>query len=281
MKTKPFSITGEYVEKLKSIEKNSTEAEDIISYSEYIPKYVQKNWKTLFSKQIYGFGKDILYNKNLLIEYGFTKQRPPIPEQGTSQYSITEQNDQIILWGFGMVFATKNTGLFLWRHQFKPKLINVNLIPSHLWEPKQLQQQSTIPKTSDEKLLMLQLLIKSMKWLEKYEKWVLAICGKTYRDKLLQEQYPRHTSAIQLDEKWSELSEKFTKILKTFEPEQNYDEVESKPIQPDVEQPSQSIIQPNPKPPSQNAKKVCGACGENYPEEVSFCPSCMWEDFAC
>ena len=280
MKTKPFSITGEYVEKLKSTEQISTE-EDALSYSKYIPKYVQKNWKKIFSKQIYGFGKDILYKKNLLIEYGFTKQRPPIPEQGTSQYSITEQNYQIILWGFGMVFATKNDALFLWRHEFKPKLINVNLIPSHLWEPKQLQQQSTIPKTSDQKLLMLQLLVKSMKWLEKYEKWVLAICGKTYRDKLLQEQYPRHTSAIQLDEKWSELSEKFTKILKTFDPEQNYDEVESKPIQPNLEQPSQSIIQPNPKQPSQNAKKVCGACGENYPEEVSFCPSCMWEDFAC
>ena len=85
MKTKPFSITGEYVEKLKSTEQISTE-EDALSYSKYIPKYVQKNWKKIFSKQIYGFGKDILYNKNLLIEYGFTKQRPPIPEQGTSQY---------------------------------------------------------------------------------------------------------------------------------------------------------------------------------------------------
>ena len=41
--------------------------------------------------------------------------------QGTSQYSITEQDDQIILWVFGMLFATKNNGLFLWRHEFKPK----------------------------------------------------------------------------------------------------------------------------------------------------------------
>ena len=171
--------------------------------------------------------------------------------------------------------------MFLWRHEFKPKLIDVNLLPTHLWEPSQLKQKSTIPETSDEKLLMLQLLVKSMKWLEKYEKWVLTTCGETYRNKSLQEQYSRHTSDIQLDKKWSELSEKFTKILKTFEPEQNYDEVESEPIQPNPEQSPENIIQSNPKQPSQNGKKVCGACGENYPEEVSFCPSCMWEDFAC
>ena len=281
MKTRPFSATGKFVEKLKSTEQISTKEEDVLSYSKYIPKYIQKNWKTLFSKQIYGFGKDILYTKNLLIEYGFTNQRPPIPEQGTTQYSFTEQNDQIILWGFGMVFVSKNNALFLWRHEFKPKLIDVNLLPTHLWEPSQLKQKSTIPETSDERLLMLQLLVKSMKWLEKYEKWVLTTCGETYRNKSLQGQYSRHTSDIQLDKKWSELSEKFTKILKTFEPEQNYDEVESEPIQPNPEQSPENIIQSNPKQPSQNGKKVCGACGENYPEEVSFCPSCMWEDFAC
>lgn len=236
MKTRPFSATGKFVEKLKSTEQISTEEEDILSYSKYIPKYVQKNWKTLFSKQIYGFGKDILYTKNLLIEYGFTKQNPPIPEQGSPQYSFTEQNNQIILWGFGMAFATKNSGLFLWRHEFKPKLINVNLLSAHLWEPTELQQQSSIPQTSEEKLLMLQLLVKSMKWLEKYEKWVLTTYGKTYRIKSLPEQYSRHTSAIQLDEKWSELSEKFTKILKTFEPEQNYDVVKSKLIQSNLKQ---------------------------------------------
>ena len=281
MKNQPFSVTGEYVEKLKSTEQNSIQEKDILPYSQYIPKYVQKNWKKIFSKQIYGFGKDILYKKNLLLEYGFTIQKPPIPAQGTSQYSITEQDDQIILWGFGMLFATKNNGLFLWRHEFKPKLINVNSIPSHLWEPSQLQQKSTIPKTTDEIFLMLELLVKSMKWLEKYEKWILKICGDKYRNESLQGQYSSKASAVKLDEKWSELSTRFTKILKTFEPEQNFEQVKSNPIQPNLEQPSQSIIQPNPKQSSQNTKKVCGACGDSWKEEVSFCPSCGWEGLPC
>ena len=63
--------------------------------------------------------------------------------------SLTEQDDQIILWGFGMIFATKNDAVFLWRHEFIPKLLNVDLLPSHVWEPNQILQ-CRIPKTSDE-----------------------------------------------------------------------------------------------------------------------------------
>ena len=144
-----------------------------------------------------------------------------------------------------------------------------------------ITEYNTSTKTTDEKFLMLELLVKSMKWLEKYEKWVLKICGDKYRNESLQGQYSSKASAVKLDEKWSELSTRFTKILKTFEPEQNFEQVKSNPIQPNLEQPSQNIIQPNPKQLSQNTKKVCGACGEHYPEEVSFCPSCMWEDLAC
>ena len=51
--------------------------------------------------------KSILYERNLLLEYGFTKQRPQIMHR-TSQYSLTEQDDKIILWGFGMIFATND-----------------------------------------------------------------------------------------------------------------------------------------------------------------------------
>ena len=135
------------------------------------------------------------------------------------------------------------------------KIINVNSIPSHLWEPSQLQQKSTIPKTTDEIFLMLELLVKSMKWLEKYEKWMLKICGDKYRNESLQGQYSSKASAVKLDEKWSELSTRFTE-LKTFEPEQNFEQVKSNPIQPNLEQPSQNIIQPNLEQPSEQTLKI-------------------------
>jgi len=267
LKTRPFSITGKFVEELKATKQDSTEEENNQSYSEYIPKYIQKDWQRFFTKQIYAFGKDILYEKNLLLEYGFTKQRPPNNAQGTSQYSLTEQDDQIILWGFGMIFSTKNDAIFLWRHEFIPKLLNANSLPSHIWEPEQIPKR-IIPKTSDEKLLMLKLLVRSIKWLKKYEEWVLTTSGQAYRDKSLRGQHL--SPPVRLDKKWSELSEKFPKILQTFEPpEQDYNAGALEPLKTSLTKKSQKT------------KKVCGACGDSWPEEVSFCPSCGWEGLAC
>ena len=38
--------------------------------------------------------------------------------------------------------------------------------------------QCTVPNTSDEKRLMLKLVLKSMKWLQRYEEWVLKTAGQ-------------------------------------------------------------------------------------------------------
>ena len=191
---------------------NLTKEKAMDLHSIHIPKYIQNEWKKSFTKQLYGIGKDILQNDNLLLQYGFTRQRPPKPDMGSTQYSLTDKDDKIILWGFGMVFATKNDGLFLWRHEFKPKLLNVNSLLPNLWEANQLSQ-CTIPKTTEDILLMLQLLVKSMKWLENYEKWILATCGQTYRNESLQDKDSSNAPHIRLDEKWHDLSEKFSKIL--------------------------------------------------------------------
>ncbi len=278
MENQPYSLTGKFVENLKTTEQNSTNEKDNSLYSKYVPKYIQKNWKNLFSKELFGIGKDILYKNNLLIQYGFSIKRPPIPEQGSSQYSLHDKNDLIILWGFGMIFATGNKGLFLWRHEFVPKLIDINSLPSNIWAPDQLPKR-TIPKTPDEKHLMLQLLVKSIKWLERYENWIITMCGETYRNQSLQSPNSSKMTSIRLDQKWSEINEKFEKILKKIEQEQTSDVIESKPIE---SKPVESKpIQPNIERSAVIPKNTCGACGENYPEDIKFCPSCNWEDLPC
>ena len=57
-----------------------------------------------------------------------------------------------------------------------------------------------------------QLIIKSIKWLENYEAWVLATCGQSYRNESLYGMSSQSVHDICLDKKWSELYEKFTKI---------------------------------------------------------------------
>ena len=56
MKPRPYSITGKFVEKLKAPKQDSAEEENSQSYSEYVPKYIQKDWQRFFTKQIYAFG---------------------------------------------------------------------------------------------------------------------------------------------------------------------------------------------------------------------------------
>ena len=192
---------------------NPTKEKDTKIYSIHIPKNIQKEWSSVFSNQLYCIGKDILHKDNLLLQYGFARQRPPNPDKGSSQYSITEMNEKIILWGFGMVCATNNDGLFLGRQAFEPKLLKVSSLLPNIWEPAQVSQY-TLPRTPKDTLLMLQLLVKSIKWLESYENWVLNKCGQSYRDESLYGKNANNVHHVCLDEKWHELSEKFTKILR-------------------------------------------------------------------
>jgi len=267
MKSQPYSETGKFVEGLKAAGHNSTKG-DGHPYSEYVPKHVRDSWKSLFSKQLYGIGKDILYGNNLLLRYGFTRQRPPAPDLGSSQYSLADRDDRIILWGFGMVFATGNDGLFLWRHEFEPKLLDASLLPSNIWAPEQLPE-CAVPETPDETLLTLRLLVKSVRWLEGYEKWIVSTCGQSYRGMSLRAPNSSGASSVCLDQKWSELGGKFEKILENSEPAQGRGVIEPEPAR------------PGPAPTSAIPKKTCGACGESYPEDVRFCPSCGWEDLPC
>ena len=192
---------------------NPTKENYVQSCSIHIPKNIQIEWSRLFTKQLYGIGKDILHQDNLLLQYGCTRERPPNSNEGSSQYSLVDKTGKIILWGFGMMCATKNEGLFLGRHAFGPKLLKINSLLPNIWEPDQISH-GMLPKTTEETLLMLRLLVRSIKWLEHYEKWVLSICGESYRTESLQGMHSRGVPHIRLDKKWSELSEKFAKILR-------------------------------------------------------------------
>ena len=192
---------------------NPIKENNVQSYSIHIPKNIQIEWSRLFTKQLYGIGKDILHKDNLLLQYGGIRKRPSNSNEGSSQYSFMDKTGKVILWGFGMMCATKNEGLFLGRHAFGPKLLKVDSLLPNIWEPDQISH-GTLPKTTEEILLMLQLLVKSIKWIEHYENWVLSICGEAYRNESLQGVRSHGVPHIRLDKKWSELSERFTKILR-------------------------------------------------------------------
>ena len=107
----PYSKTGKFVENLKTTQTSSDD--DIELYSKYTKIYSKELEKYFFKKQLFGIGKDIMYTNNLLIQYGFTKQRPPIPEQGSSQYSLTDKNDTILVGFWNGICIWKSWIIFM------------------------------------------------------------------------------------------------------------------------------------------------------------------------
>ena len=97
-----------------TLSKNRKKEKYAQSYSLHIPKNIQIEWSRLFTKQLYGIGKDILYKNNLLLQYGFTRDRPSNQNEGSSQYSLVDKTEKIILWGFGICMLQKMMGYF-WR----------------------------------------------------------------------------------------------------------------------------------------------------------------------
>lgn len=79
---------------------NSKKGKHSQCYSRFIPKNIQLEWSRLFTKQLYGIGKDILYEDNLLLQHGFSRIRPANSNEGSSQYSINDLDGKIVLWGF-------------------------------------------------------------------------------------------------------------------------------------------------------------------------------------
>lgn len=226
-----------------------------------VPKYLQDEWKGLFTKQLYCMGRDIRHEDNLLLRYGFTRQRPPNPDDGSSQYSFAEHGERVVLWGFGMLFAAGDRGLFLWRHEFEPKLVGAGALLPNIWDPDQLPRR-TMPGTPEETRLMLRLLVRSTRWLEGYENWILATCGQAYRDESIRDRYS--PGSRRLDERWRALSEEFEGILRPGR-------------EPDRDEPGA----PSSKQHAQDGKRVCGPCGDMYPADGDFCPSCGWEGLPC
>jgi hypothetical protein len=77
----------------------------------------------LLDQQMWCWGRDIVRSEgNLLLQFGFRKERPPATVSGCTAYILTPfPGCQLILWGFGLFFGLESSGgVFLRRYEFKP-----------------------------------------------------------------------------------------------------------------------------------------------------------------
>lgn len=137
----------------------------------------------MLHQQMWCWGRDVLARPdNLLIRFGMVRHGPVHPDQrGSNRYSIAVAGRfDLSLWAFGIAIVDGPLGVFLHRYQR-----GIRMIPRG-WSAKDVRGPDHLPAmkrpaTRVDRDRAAQMLDHILRWIEAYERWVLAECGPEYR----------------------------------------------------------------------------------------------------
>jgi hypothetical protein len=141
----------------------------------------------LLDQQMWCWGRDIRRRDgNVLLQYGFSRWRPPEGTLGSTAYQFdSPSSQQVVLWGFGLFYGDgAEGGLYLKRYAFAPLWCPNPDLRAALWRPEELPEFHS-PQTPFERNSVQRLLSAALRWTAGYESWVLAKLGPDYRRQCL------------------------------------------------------------------------------------------------
>ncbi|NYF77796.1 hypothetical protein [Granulicella arctica] len=178
----------------------------------------QRRGSLLLNQQCWVWGRDVLHPEgNLLLEYGFERQRCPEKTSTSTQYTLhlpllpqptsptgAHTARVVRLWGFGLFFSdhltrldqTEYSGIFLNRFEFVAR--SVQKLPAFC-----AARDMASLKRADE----LTLLPDALRWIAGYEDWVIRRFGTHYRDRCLATWNKRRISPDQVSPAWLRLAQ--------------------------------------------------------------------------
>ena len=175
-----------------------------------IPNYARKQGQKLIHQQCWCWGCDIRRSEgNLLLQYGFQRERVTNGDTHISSYSMQVQaTATLILWGFGFFYGKPGYGgIYMGRYVFTPQLLDVDTLPtSTIWKADQLPKTHR-PRTREDIERLNQLAPDVMRWIGTYEQWVQTSVGASYRHRCLDNWKHTAFSAAQMAPTWFELAE--------------------------------------------------------------------------
>jgi len=175
-----------------------------------LPARIEQRGARLMHFQCWLWGCDIRRPEgNLLLEHGFSRQRPPAGTVGSSAYMLMlAPNAKLVLWGFGAFCGDPiEGGVYLRRYEFTPVIVpqlNMHRLP---WLPEQLRP-AVLPPDLDAAQRMKQQFVMLLEWIARYEIWVRDSCGLEYRRQCAAES-KKHRFRIpveELVEEWQQLA---------------------------------------------------------------------------
>jgi hypothetical protein len=179
------------------------------------PASVRRFAAGLLDQQMWCWGRDIRRGeRNVLMEYGFTRWRPPPGTLGSTAYQLdSPPRRQVVLWGFGLFFGDGiDGGIFLKRYAFAPLWSRHSDLRAALWRPEDLPEFG-VPRTAEERSSVRGLLSALLHRTADYESWVLATLGPEYRRQCVSSWSKAVAEAETVPDHWRRLAESCVTIL--------------------------------------------------------------------
>lgn len=135
----------------------------------------------LLDQQMWFFGRDIQHpDGNLLLRFGFARERPPVGVSGTSRYTLATPAGSLTLWGWGALWCdTGPRALLMRRHGPGPRLVAAAETHQSVWAHTAIPD-TRAPIGADVRRVGT-LLAEFAGWVQHYERWVRATCGESWR----------------------------------------------------------------------------------------------------
>lgn len=149
------------------------------------PSDLERLWnetgQPLLHQQCWCWGWDIRRPAgNLLIERGFTRTRPPGPNEGSSAYLLRGDGYRVVLWGFGIHYSRRGVGsIFLGRYASLPLISAEDEPPTDVWLPGALPPMRRVAIAGSGVEVLLPALLR---WIAGYERWVRRRAGEAHRE---------------------------------------------------------------------------------------------------
>ena len=144
---------------------------------------------------------------NALLEFGFTRRRPPAAQKGATMYLLTRPDGYTIaLWGFGVWIGDLNgSGIYLNRFEFNPCQLSGERVRAGIHASEQLAAVRP-PQSPEECRQAFGLLIALTEWIAGYEAWVAQTLGWEFRQQCVDTYSEEGLACEEFGQAWLELS---------------------------------------------------------------------------
>jgi hypothetical protein len=180
-----------------------------------LPPEIKKQGAKLFDQQMWCWGYDIRATEgNILLQYGFSRQRLPEGASGSSAYTLDDMHHRnVALWGFGLFYReNEDDGLFLRRFSFQPRRVLREVETLHVYESSQLGYLH-LPQKDEERMATLSLFVRVMRWVSAYEQWVQTRMSSSYRQDSLQGWKKRTIPPDEIISTWNWLADQCEQLV--------------------------------------------------------------------